>query len=757
MKLRASALALLGLAVAACALTAGGCCERNEKPDGGRGSETNLDANNEADDLLGEIALTGRKVLEIEEVAQRRLYWIRFIESLQKTKPDTVWFTAILVDGTRGLDALPVASPFREGKPSSRRVVRIILRGTIKGPFGDGGPALAERVEQVRRALETGVPFLRDVATAGFQQDSGGAAGAPAVARFEFTATLVTPGVEPLAQAHARPALDELRKWQVDTDTAYRALLEQLLVWWDAAAYEQDRTPVIFLGNLGQLGSRIRLYAHAEAVRFGNDAFHMRFEQPATVRRAGTVPVEMLKQKSVMSDILLLLIHSKVMSVDRLEWHGSAVAGGEFYDKYVLTVVVTCKYPQLASFLAKLATLSKTKVLPRWWSMKKEDTLELPCSFLVVESLSYVAEDAASAQKAERHWLREPIDSAMRDGAPPIAGRVPRFPTLHVAMTVAMIDFGPGIRGPLPHEEEALPAPQEKGGDAPVEPIDPRDLAERIRTLKAHLALQTVRPEFVLRDIASDPGQWLPRLDRAERQCESCGWIFPEEMVHCPYCFAWLENDDDKDGMPNDWEDKHENTDRYEADADKDYDGDNQRNLKEFLGGSDPDDRQSLPLSLRVKRIYNKAADVRFAGYVIRPGGAPDVIDPAFWEVQLNYGRGSQAAVVALEDAWHKYTLGPLEKIEGAGAAGGQPREQYALTIRRPGGEPIRLVMGQWVTVNTTCADLVISWDGRDSHEEFVGVTVGDTVKVDSRLREITAITDEGITVGTITVPLLPE
>ena len=755
MKLRASSLVLLGFAVVACALTAGGCGERADDADGGD-SETDLSAKIAVDPLLREIALTGRKVLEIEEFAQKRLFWIRFIESLQNAKPDSVWFTAILVDGTGGLDALPVVNPFRDGMPSNRRAVRIILRGMIKGPFDDSGAALAKHVEQVRRSLETGVPFLRDVATVSFQQDPSGAAGTTVLAGFEFTATLVTPGVELPAQAQTRATLDELRKWQADIDASYGALLKQLLVWWDAAAYEQDRTPVIFLGNLQELRQRIERYAHAEALRLGEAVLDMGFEQLAMAHPADAVTVDMLKQKSIMSDILLLLIDSKVASVDRLVWHGAA-AGGEFYNKYVLTVTFTCKYPQLARFLTKLAKASRTKVLPRWWFMKKSDTLELPRNFLVVESLSYVAEDAETAQEPGEQGAKQPPGSAARRGGPRIVGRAPRYSTLHVAMTIVMIDFGPAIRGPLPHEEEALAAAQEKGEGAPVEPIDPRTLVERIRALEADLALQSVRSEFVLRDIASDPDEWLPRRDHGERQCENCGWRFPEAMIRCPNCCAWSENDDDKDGMPNDWEDKYENTDRNEADADKDYDGDDQRNLKEFLGGGDPDDPESLPLSLRVKRVYKTPVDVRFKGCIVLAGGDPQVIDPEFWRVQLTHGREGDTAIVPLGGMWRGFQLGPLEQIQVPQNAGGGPRQEYALTIQRPGGQPIKLVMGQWATVNETYADLVISWDGRDKNEEFIGKTVGDTLRVDYRLRTITAISDKGVTVGKITVPLLPE
>ncbi|MBN1917360.1 MAG: hypothetical protein JW889_05580 [Verrucomicrobia bacterium] len=750
MKPRARFLASLGVAAAVCAATTGGCGKRGKAPEDGdsdvdRSAQTATET--ETDALARQIELTGRRVLEIEAFSQRRLFWIRFIESLQNAKPDNACLTSILVDGTGRLDALRVENPFRASTPGHRDAVRIVLRGTIKGAFDGDEAALAANVEQLRQTLETRVPFLRNVVTVRFRQQADNAAGTTVLATFEFSARLVRPGVEPLAQAANLGTPDERLMWRSQVDAAYGALVGRLLTWWDSAAHEEVESPHVALGNLQQFWSRIPTYARAENVWMYGPV-----ERPLNLRSDRAAAADILRQSSFMSDVFLLLVHSKVLAIHEIKWHGRAT-GGEFHDEYSMTVVCSCKYPQLALFLAKLATEPKTKVLPRWWFLKREDTLELPRNFLVVDSLSFVVRDTPSNWGPERHWLREPIDDSTRYNSPPITGRMPLYPTLHVAMTISMIDFGPEIREPLQHENKPPSAAQNKRG----EPVDPKALDDRIRALRADMAIQNVPSEFVLRDIASDPDGWLPTAGCGERQCEICGWIYPDDMDHCPYCFAWLENDDDKDGMPNDWEDKYENTDRYEADADRDYDGDNQRNLKEFLGGSNPDDRESRPLSLRVKRIYTTPVDVCFVGYAIGAGGDPEAIDPEFWKVQLSYGREGQADIVPLTSTWHRYALGPLEKVEVPGGLGQQPRTEYALTIQRPGGEPVRLVVGQWVTLKETYADLVISWDGRDSREEFVGMAVGDTLRVDYALREITAISSERVTVDSITVPLLPR
>jgi len=250
-------------------------------------------------------------------------------------------------------------------------------------------------------------------------------------------------------------------------------------------------------------------------------------------------------------------------------------------------------------------------------------------------------------------------------------------------------------------------------------------------------------------------------------------------------------DDDDKDGMPNDWEDKYKGTDRNKADADEDPDGDGFSNLREFLGGSNPDDPKSLPnplqpprtsgkpvgvhsavhlaeagsnadgsdsvsIPLRVTRIYRKPVDVRFRGYVVRVGGDPDVIDPKFWDVQLNYGRESQTAIVPLQDTWQGYKLGPLEKIQVPAKPGDRPRADYALTIQRPGGQAFKLVRHEWVAVNEPCADLVVT-EGRDNGKTFTGVVVGQSLQVNGEQYEVRDITKKGVRIGKPIICVEPE
>jgi len=248
-------------------------------------------------------------------------------------------------------------------------------------------------------------------------------------------------------------------------------------------------------------------------------------------------------------------------------------------------------------------------------------------------------------------------------------------------------------------------------------------------------------------------------------------------------------DDDDKDGMPNDWEDQYKGTDRTEADADEDPDGDGFSNLKEYLGFSDPDDPGSIPnplhlsrtpgkpvdvrptrhlvraganpddprsIPFRVTRIYKKPADVRFRGYVVRVGGDPDVIDPKFWDVQLNYGRESQTAIVPLDDMWQGFRLGPLEKIQVPARPGGRPREDYALTIQRPGGQPFKLGRSEWVAVDEPCADLVVT-QGRDDGKTFTGVVVGQSLRVNGEQYRVADISEEGVSIGKPTIAGDPD
>jgi hypothetical protein len=196
--------------------------------------------------------------------------------------------------------------------------------------------------------------------------------------------------------------LDELKR-KVPTpehrDYTKDELKQSLLVWWDADVYNEDRTPGIFLGNLQELRRRIALFAASqkEPVLLAEGVPLMGFDE----LRSGTPPPEvtfdMLKQKSIMRDIILLLIQEKVYSINSIVWKGPE-KGGKLYNKYVVTVSFTCRYPQLAKFQTDLVKTAKTQVVLRGERGERTESFELPRNFLVIEQLSYAADDLKIAR-----------------------------------------------------------------------------------------------------------------------------------------------------------------------------------------------------------------------------------------------------------------------------------------------------------------------------------------------------------------------
>ncbi|MBN1916693.1 MAG: Amuc_1100 family pilus-like protein [Verrucomicrobia bacterium] len=320
--------------------------------------------------------------------------------------------------------------------------------------------------------------------------------------------------------AQAEEELDNLRKMNpnaehleyakkelADTEQAYDKLKELMCTWWDAGVYEEDRTPGIFLGNLQELRRRITLFAIESGVVLDANVPLMGFPELQTSVPPTEVTFDMLKQKSIMRDIILLLIQNKVQSVNAINWIGPE-KGGKLYNKYLLNVSFTCKYPQLAKFQADLVNPSRTPVVLKGDKNEKSDRYELPRNYLVIEQISYEADDLKMARLAAAgtpattttgttttttimHGGRPIPDSSHQLGgsgsmAPPNTdprrrrnpgattpsgatttgggparatvqhkdAREPLYNILNVTMTISMVDFGEGIRGKLPVEEE---------------------------------------------------------------------------------------------------------------------------------------------------------------------------------------------------------------------------------------------------------------------------------------------------------------
>jgi hypothetical protein len=273
---------------------------------------------------------------------------------------------------------------------------------------------------------------------------------------------------------------------------------------------------------------------------------------------------------------------------------------------------------------------------------------------------------------------------------------------------------------------------------------DAKTVAKLITDVSDDIDQGGVPEGFAAGGFATDPDEINPR--RGEKQCEHCGYIVPENVKRCPMCGAWFEDDDDHDGMPNEWEDRYKPTlDRYTPDANKDPDGDGFSNLKEYLGGSDPTDPKSIPSPFRITNQYRKQVDILFQGYTIKEGGSPDAIDPQYWVILLNYGRNTRSKLVPLGGYFRGYRLWPLEKTVVHRTPGhGIPafdEEVYVLTIQRSGQNAIRLEKSQWAQTNETYVDLLVT-RGRDSGKVFREQTIGDVMSANGTQFEITDMRD---------------
>jgi hypothetical protein len=266
-----------------------------------------------------------------------------------------------------------------------------------------------------------------------------------------------------------------------------------------------------------------------------------------------------------------------------------------------------------------------------------------------------------------------------------------------------------------------------------------KTVAGKITEVSDEIDLGGIPTGYQAGGFATDPDEISPR--KGEKQCPDCGYIVPESVKRCPLCGSWFENDDDHDGMPNDWEDRYKPTlDRYTPDANKDPDGDGFSNYKEYLGGSDPTDPKSIPSPFRITNQYRKQVDILFQGYTIKEGGNRDMIDPDYWVILLNYGRNTRSKLVPLGGYFRGYRLWPLDKQTVHRTPGGgippYDEEVYILTIQRSGQDPIRLEKSQWGQTNESYVDLLVT-RGRDSGKVFKEQTIGDVISANGTQFEI--------------------
>ena len=182
-------------------------------------------------------------------------------------------------------------------------------------------------------------------------------------------------------------------------------------------------------------------------------------------------------------------------------------------------------------------------------------------------------------------------------------------------------------------------------------------------------------------DIATDPDEYRPRPGEHVCVQPECTYILPDGTKWCPVC-GTPQDDRDRDGMDDQFEESHEATNPDVADGGLDYDGDKFTNKEEYDAGSDPDDPNSIPAPIRLVGVGREFVDVLFRGFYERPSG-----DRA---IQLNWGNDTHTRILELGSTFRGYRL---EKVNERLVRQGDERRgtehfvtDYDLILRRPGG-----------------------------------------------------------------------
>lgn len=223
---------------------------------------------------------------------------------------------------------------------------------------------------------------------------------------------------------------------------------------------------------------------------------------------------------------------------------------------------------------------------------------------------------------------------------------------------------------------------------------------------------------------ATDPDMIEP-IEGKEKSCPQCFRIVPIDIDECPECgYPFIPSDDeDRDGMPNEWEDRYDVTDRKVADANEDPDGDGYANIEEYHGGSDPGDSASIPKALVIVEIGREQVDILFQGYLVNEGGDAEKPDPAYWVLQINWGKYADTSIVPYGGYFRGYRMYPLrkkvEKVWNESLGIEEIIETWFLTIQKRGRKPIVVGMNMIAHEQESYAKLRIT----------TGIDRGDTTE----------------------------
>ena len=196
-------------------------------------------------------------------------------------------------------------------------------------------------------------------------------------------------------------------------------------------------------------------------------------------------------------------------------------------------------------------------------------------------------------------------------------------------------------------------------------------------------------------DIATDPEKLEP--GEGEKQCPQCSRILPEDTAKCPQCGydfkgrTIVSKDKDRDGLLDEWEMKYFGN--LDQGPDDDPDGDGYTNKEEHDAGSDPTDPKSIPQLFAIAEIGQQPVDILFKGYIVHDGGDINKPDPAYWAIELNWGRNTQTKILQYGGYFHGYRVYPLEKkverVFNPALNDWVETDIWFLTIQKKGRKPI--------------------------------------------------------------------
>ena len=164
------------------------------------------------------------RLAEIEKMQAARLYWVDFIETIKREKPEYAWFTGIYVEGTEGSGRdfssgftspgrspasgsmrAPMGPPSRVARRTAPRTgtrrkavgprTKVKLKGYLKITKSGSNPerVLAAQVEDLRLALEERNKYFSNVTAKSHELIEGSERRGEKLARFVFEANLDVP------------------------------------------------------------------------------------------------------------------------------------------------------------------------------------------------------------------------------------------------------------------------------------------------------------------------------------------------------------------------------------------------------------------------------------------------------------------------------------------------------------------------------------------------------------------------------------